>query len=122
MIQAVNFSTNNYQKANNKPSFAQNAQEGIIDYPQEAEALKKRNKKSKLAGVAGYIATQFAAGAIVSGIFDGLTNAYRAIRKNHALIPIKEIGSRAAFTGAVFAVIGLVFSGIAAAVSSKNKD
>ena len=120
MIQAVNFSTNNYQKANNKPSFAQNAQEGIIDY--KPEELKKRNKRNKLANAAGYIATQFAAGAIVSGIFDGLTNAYRAIKKNHALMPIKEIGSRAAFTGAVFAVIGLVFSGIAAAVSAKNKN
>ena len=86
------------------------------------DSTKKRNRKNKLANAAGYIGTQFAAGAIVSGIFDGLTNAYRAIKKNHALIPIKEIGSRAAFTGAVFAVIGLVFSGIAAAVSAKNKD
>ena len=120
MIQAVNFSTNNYSKNNIKPSFAQKAPEEFIDY--KPEELKKRNKKSKLASAAGYIATQFAAGAIVSGIFDGLTNAYRAIKKNHALIPIKEIGSRAAFTGAVFAVIGLVFSGIAAAVSAKNKD
>ncbi len=120
MIQAVNFSTNNYSKTGAKPSFAQNTQEGIIDYKQEE--LKKRNRKSKLSSAAGYIATQFAAGAIVSGIFDGLTNAYRAIKKNHALVPIKEIGSRAAFTGAVFAVIGLVFSGIAAAFAKRNKD
>ena len=43
MIQAVNFSTNNYQKANNKPSFAQNAQEGIIDY--KPEELKNATKE-----------------------------------------------------------------------------
>ena len=119
MIQAVNFSTNNYQKANNKPSFAQNTQEGIIDY--KPEELKKRNRKNKLANAAGYIGTQFAAGAIVSGIIDGLINSYRAITKK-GLIPLKQIGLRAAGWGGAWVIVGLVMSGMYALSARKNKD
>ena len=121
MIQAVNFSNNNYStKTNTNPSFAQKAEPGFVDY--RADEFEKPKKKSKAARFFGYIGMQFAAGAIVSGIFDGLTNDFRAIKKNHPPIPLKDMGTRAAFTGAAFAVIGLVFNGIAAAFSKKNKD
>ena len=119
MIQAVNFSTNNYSKNNIKPSFAQKAPEEFIDY--KPEELKKRNKKSKLASAAGYIATQFAAGAIVSGIIDGLINSYRAITKK-GMIPLKQIGLRAAGWGGAWVIVGLVMSGMYALSARKNKD
>ena len=110
MIQAVNFSTNNYSKVNQNPSFAKKAPETFVDY--EAEEVKKRNKKSKLAGLAGYMFTQFVAGAVVSGVLDGLTNGYRLIAKKPNLIPFKQIASRAGVMGGAFALIGLIFAGI----------
>ena len=80
-----------------------------------------RKRPSTAARLAGYTATQFAAGAIVSGIFDGLTNLYRAIAKNKPAMPLKEMAGRAGFTGAAFAVIGLVFTAIGAAMA-RRKD
>lgn len=46
MIQAVNFSNNNYStKANTNPSFAQKAEPGFVDY--RADEFEKPKKKVK---------------------------------------------------------------------------
>ena len=119
MIQAVNFSTNNYSKTGIKPSFAQKTPEEFIDY--KPEELKKQKRKSNKAAFAGYLASQFAVGAIVSGIIDGLINSYRAITKK-GLIPLKQIGLRAAGWGGAWVIVGLVMSGMYALSARKNKD
>ncbi len=109
MIQPLNYTNANYV-ASQKQSFGQNP-----------ETVSGRKRPSTAARLAGYTATQFAAGAIVSGIFDGLTNLYRAIAKNKPAMPLKEMAGRAGFTGAAFAVIGLVFTAIGAAMA-RRKD
>lgn len=110
MIQALNTSNTNSYKAQT-PNFGQNNNQG----PQ------KRERHSKTAATVGYLGTQFIAGAVVQSIIDGLTNAYRAIRKTQPTIPLKEIAQRAAFTGSIFAVIGLVFTGIHALMTKHHK-
>ena len=77
---------------------------------------------SKAGRLAAYTATQLAAGAVVSGIFDGMTNLYRKVAKNKDLLKLKEMGVRAGFTGTCFAVIGLVFTAIGAMMAKKHKD
>ena len=118
MIQAVNsVKANNYQTARQQ-SFGHQAPAEIIDYkPQE---MKKPNKRSKLATVAGYLATQFAAGAVFSGIWDGGINLYRLARKNKPLLSLKEMGPRAAVLGGMFVLCGLIFTGIDAAMSARR--
>ncbi len=111
MIQPLNYTNANCCGTTRKQSFGQNT-----------EALGERKRPSTAARLAGYTATQFAAGAIVSGIFDGLTNLYRTIAKNKPTIPFKEMAGRAGFTGSAFAIIGLVFTAIAAAVAKRKEQ
>ncbi len=110
MIQPLNYANNSTSLR--PQSFGQNNADA---------APAQRKRPSTAARLAGYTATQFAAGAIVSGIFDGLTNLYRAVAKNKPFMPFKEIAGRAGFTGTAFAVIGLVFTAIAAAMRPKEK-
>lgn len=110
MIQPLNYTNANCCGTTRKQSFGQN------------EAAGERKRPSTAARLAGYTATQFAAGAIVIGILDGLTNLYRAVFKNKPLMPFKEIAGRAGFTGAAFAVIGLVFTAIGAAMARKRDN
>lgn len=121
MIQAVNsINANNYPKVK-KQSFGQDVPVEFLDY--KPEEIKKQKKPSKLGAFAGYIATQFAAGAIFSGIFDGGINLFRAIKKNKELLSFKEIGSRAAILGAMFALVGVIFNGIDAVImNNKHKS
>lgn len=81
----------------------------------------QHNRPSKAKRVASYTAMQFGAGAIVSAVFDGMTNLWRTAFKNKELMSLKEMGGKAAFTGTAFAVIGLVFTAISAAMARKDK-
>ncbi len=119
MIQAVNFSTNNYSKTGAKPSFAQRTPEEFID--NKPEEFKKQKRKSNKAAFCGYLASQFAVGAITSGIIDGLINSYRAITKKR-LIPLQQIGMNAAGWGGAFVLISLIMAGVHAISARKNKD
>ncbi len=110
MIQPLNYTNANCCSTTRKQSFGQ------------SEAAGERKRPSTAARLAGYTATQFAAGAIVSGVFDGLTNLYRLVAKNKPLIPFKEMAGRAGYLGAAFAVIGLVFTAIAAAIAKRKEQ
>lgn len=120
MIQPLNSIGTNCCGTTRKQSFGDNPQTQDKPFVVEnkEQILGKKPSKAKL--LAGYTATQFAAGAIVSGIFDGLTNLWRIAFKNKELMPLKEIGGRAAFMGAAFAVIGLVFTAIGSLMAKKN--
>lgn len=111
MIQAVN-STNFNCCGKRKQSFGQQNSEEM--------AVLRPKRPSKAKALTKYLGTQFVAGAVVSAVFDGLTNGYRAIAKNKPLMNLKEFGTRAAFTGAAFAIIGAVFTGIFA-LTNRNK-
>ena len=111
MIQPLNYTNTNYNNTTKSQSFAR-----------RPEAAGEEKRPSTAARLSGYTATQFAAGAIVSGIFDGLTNLYRTVAKNKPLMPFKEMAGRAGFTGAAFAVIGLVFTAIGAAMAKRRDN
>ena len=121
MIQPLNSTSVNCCGSAKKQSFGDNpqTQDKTFVVRDKEQLFGKKPSKAKM--LAGYTATQFAAGAIVSGIFDGLTNLYRTIAKNKPVMPLKEMAGRAGFTGAAFAIIGLVFTAIAAAMNRKEK-
>lgn len=120
MINAVSVAnTTSFKK---KQSNNLKKEEIIVPYSTEYLAsVKQPKKKSKAAAIAKYATAQFVAGAVVSGVFDGVTNLYRAVAKNKPLIGLKDFAGRAGYTGACFAVIGLVFTGIATLLASKKK-
>lgn len=111
MIQGIS-SANNYSKVNNQ-SF------GRKDFSKDGEYTPKKPSKAARMGV--YLGTQFAAGVLVQAVIDGVINGVSAIRKKPT-IPFKQIAQRSAFTGAIFAVIGLVFTGIGALMANKHKN
>ncbi len=82
-----------------------------------------QQKPSKAASFAKFAATEMVAGAAVSFVLDGLTNAWRkfiAKAPKNPLIPLKSMPSRALFMGAMFLLIGTVFSGVGA-MMNRNK-
>lgn len=110
MIQPLNYTNVNCCGTTRKQSFGQ------------SEAAGEHKKTSKASRLAGYTATQFAAGAIVSGVFDGLTNLYRTVMKNKPLMPFKDMIGSAGYTGTAFAIIGLVFTAVAAAMAKRREQ
>lgn len=120
MIQAVN--STNFNNISKNQSFGKHQRHVDQDFDNNEYIQQPKKRPNKALMLMGYIGTQFAAGAIVQGIFDGMINAYRAIRKTQPLTPLKEIAQRSAFTGGCFALIGLVFTGIGALVAQRHKN
>ncbi len=125
MIQAVSFVNANASK---RPRFGDEqetksaAKKPVLEKPEAAQRETKSAKKPSAAkAIAGYLGTQFVAGAVFSGLLDGMTNLYRVIKKNKPVIPLKELSLRAAAIGGLFALVGVVFGAIGALVSRKSQ-
>ena len=118
MINAVNSVSNNlYKKQNTSFGQTTDVERAVKEQPQMEMPVKKR---SKTGGFFRYVATQVVAGAVFSGIWDGAVNLFRMIGKKKDLIPMKEIAKRAGVMGVLFAVVGLVFSGVAGLFAKRN--
>lgn len=100
MIQAIstaNIQTNK-QSTPIRPSFARN--ENSYDRP--------HHKRSAI----GWSAEQFAKGAAISLVLDGLMNGYNKIAKNpSAMKGFSEFAKNAGFWGVCWIAMGLVFEG-----------
>ena len=128
MIQAVSFAS---QKSNNAAPQMQPAakdQTPVLidkDFEKVLKAQKRKEKANIASALGSTMVTQFAAGAVFSGIMDGITNIYRAIKKNKPLISLKEFAANAAKTGGIFLGFGvaltLAFWLLGAAKSKKEK-
>jgi hypothetical protein len=69
----------------------------------------------------GFTAGQIATGAVVSAVFDGMTNLYRTAFKKGNLIGGKEIAKRAGFWGLTWLAVGIVFNAIGAIATSSAR-
>lgn len=121
MIQSLNsVNTANCCGGKRKQSFGDKMQDSAE--PPVIRAFEPPVKRpSRAKRLAAFTGMQFAIGAIVSGVFDGLANLWNAVLKNKPLIPFGEIVGKAIYVGSAFAVIGLVLTAISAAMSGKNK-
>lgn len=118
MINAINSVGNNVYKKQNV-AFGQTADiERVVKEQSQMDMSVK--KRSKAGGFFRYVATQVVAGALFSAIWDGAVNLFRIIGKKKDLIPMKEIAKRAGAMGVLFAVVGLVFSGVAGLFAKRN--
>lgn len=120
MIQALNSvnMTANCCNGKRKQSFGNDPVAENVNVIFEQKPAKRPSTAKRLAT---YAATNLVAGALVSSLIDGGTNVYRAIAKNKPLMSLKQVAANAGSLGVAFALIGLVFTAISAAMTRGNK-